>query len=97
MRELGRVRPFGALLHKGKLIAQRRNGALSEFCCDSLHEWMKHSGPCPMRQHVAGARVRRRRKEPGDGMRAIDPQREEFRIYTAHPPAQPAPISAKTT
>jgi hypothetical protein len=71
--ELGWVGPFAALLHVGKLVAQRGDAALSEFPCHSLHEGMEHSGPRAVREHVAGARLRRRQQQGGDGMGVINP------------------------
>jgi hypothetical protein len=80
MRKLGRVGPFAPLLHVRKLIAQRGDPALSEFPCNSFHEWVEHSRSRPMREDVAGARLRRGQQQSGDGVCVIDPQGQRLHI-----------------
>ena len=80
MRKLGRVGPFAPLLHIRKLITQRGDGALSELRCNGFHEWMEHSRSRPMRQDVAGTRLRRDQQQAGNDVCVIDPQSQRFHI-----------------
>ena len=56
-------------LHVGELVAQRRDAALREPVRDRRHERMRHAGAGAVRQHVAGARPRRRQQQAGDAYR----------------------------
>ena len=71
VRERRRVGPLLAGLHVRELIAQRRDAAREKPGRDSFHERMRHAGAGAMRQHVAGARIRRRLEQGGDADRAI--------------------------
>ena len=55
---------------------QRGDAALTEFLRNNLHEWVEHSRSRPMRQDVAGARLRRDHQQTGDGVCVIDPERQ---------------------
>src|SRR6266480_7322151 len=50
LRKLGSIRPFGALLHVGKLVAERGNAALTEFPCDRRHRSEEHTSE--LQSHV---------------------------------------------
>lgn len=72
--------PFSPLLHVWKLIAQCGDAALGEFPRNNLHEWVEHSRSRPMRQDVAGARLRGDQQQTGDGVCVIDSERQRFYI-----------------
>ena len=54
-----RIRPAAVFLHVGKLVAQGRDATGKEFLRDTFEEGMPHTGPGPMRQHVAESGVGR--------------------------------------
>jgi hypothetical protein len=54
-----RVGALGALLHVGKLIAQRANSQRRQFTRNLCHERMRHPGSRTMREHIKRVRVRR--------------------------------------
>ena len=72
MRKFWRVGPLGASFHVRKLIAQRGDAALGEPPRNAVHERVEHSRSRPMREDIAGARVRRHRQQPADAGCVID-------------------------
>ena len=67
VREMRRIGPSCAALHRGKLIAQRGDAALAKLRRDRRQERMMHSRAGAMGEHVARPRPRRRLQQAGDG------------------------------
>ena len=84
MRDLRRVRPFAAVLHGGKLIAQGRDAALGELGRDRSHERMGHSGPRAMREHEAGGSAGRDVEQAGNARLVMNGERDRLRRCFRH-------------
>ena len=80
---LCRTRPFAAVLHGGKLIAQTRDAAFGQFGRDRGHERMRHAGARAAREHEAGRRAGRGEEQCGDArlrVSHVDGDRQWFRV-----------------
>jgi len=67
MRERRRVRPFAALLHVRKLVAERGDPPRGESPGDRLHEGVVHAGAGAMREDKARRRGDRTVEPRGNG------------------------------
>jgi len=72
MRELRRIRPLAAAFHVGELVSQRRDVTRGEPGRDRRHERVVHSCPGAVREHITGARLRRRFQQRGNPHAVID-------------------------
>ena len=80
LRDLRRIGPPGAALHRGKLVAQRGNAARGEFRRHRRHERMIHTRSGAMRQRIAGAGAGRRLQQAGNAKAGIAANRDRLRM-----------------
>ena len=84
VRDRRRVGPLAALLHIGKLIAQRRHAAFGQALGGGLHGGVGHPGPGAMGKHKARAGIGGTDQQRGDRARIADRDLELLRTDDFH-------------
>ena len=84
VRDGRRVGALRALLHERELEAQRRHLARRQALGEGGHRRVRHAGARAVREHVAGAGLRRPEPERGDAAGLADVERQRERLAFRH-------------